>query len=335
MLRRTRSGERARSAGGSSRPAATRRIGGILRLWAAAAILAAVALGGSGVAHAQGRVAEARSGDARVDELAQTLTSSSEKARMSAAVALGNLGDRRAMKPLVTALADSSAQIRTVAAAALGKLAHKATLPALKGAANDDPDATVRAAAREAAITVAKANQLPTPWPEPAPSAAPRGRPGFGKQPRALEPAPDLYVLVNTSTDDSPGSLDKAARKEHADIIRAALVERCKSAPAVTTAASDARRFGLDTRNIDMSVVKMAVVTTGPFVEVEAELRLAISDSHGKMLSFLSGGAKIQVPRARFNAQYLPRMRREALESAVQGLFDKLVAHLRDRRANS
>jgi len=79
----------------------------------------------------------------------------------------------------------------------------------------------------------------------------------------------------------------------------------------------------------------MAVVTAGPLVEVEAELRIAISDSHGKMLSFLSGGAKVQVPRARFDARYLPRMRRDALESAVRGLFDKLVAHLRDQRANT
>ena len=46
------------------------------------------------------------------------------------------------------------------------------------------------------------------------------------------------------------------------------------------------------------------------FVQVEAELRLAISDESGKMLSFLSGGAKVQVPRNKFNASFLPEMRR-------------------------
>ena len=317
MPRNSRLGERAQRPGGIARPARARLA------WMIAALLVVGAVGGARTAHAQDRV----------DELAHTLASSSEKARMSAAVALGNLGDRRAMKPLVAALADPSPQIRIVAAAALGKLGHKSSLPALKTAASDDADATVRTIAREAALLVAKANQLPSPWPE-AEVAVPQ-RPGFGKHPRVLEPAPDVYLLVNTSADDSPGSLDKAARKEHADIVRQAVVQRCKSTPAVTTAASDARRFGLDPRNLDLSVVKMAVVTTGSLVEVEAELRLAISDGRGKMLSFLSGGAKVQVPKARFDARYLPRMRRDALESAVQGLFDKLVAHLRDRRANS
>lgn len=268
----------------------------------------------------------------RIGELTRTLSSSSEKARLAATVALGNLGDRRAMKPLVTALADPSAQVRLVAATALGKLGHKSALPALKGAATDDTDEKVRKSAREAAIAVAKTNGLPSPWPEPA--AVP-GRPGFGKQPRALEPAPDVYVLVNSSADESPGKADKAARKEHAEIIRRTLEDSCRSTPVVTTVASDARRLGLDARHIDLSVTSLDVATVGAVVEVDAQLRLAISDGRGKMLSFLSGGAKIQVPRHKFDARYLPRMRREALESAVRGMFDKLVAHLRDQRANT
>jgi len=300
--------------------------------WMIAVILAATATVGTRAAHAQDRIGE----------LTQTLSSTSEKARLAAAVALGNIGDRRAMKPLVTALSDPSPQIRVVAAAALGKIGHKATLPALKGAANDDADATVRTIAREAAILVAKANQLPSPWPDPAPAPAPAAavpaappRPGFGKQPRALEPAPEVYVLVNTLADESPGIADKTTRKANAEIVRQALADRCKQNPGVTTSASEAKRFGLAERHIDLSVVKMDVATAGPTVEVAAELRLAISDGRGKMLSFLSGGAKLQVPKARFDARYLPKMRREALENAVQGLFDKLVAHLRDQRANS
>ena len=66
-------------------------------------------------------------------------------------------------------------------------------------------------------------------------------------------------------------------------------------------------------------------------MEIEAELRLAISDDKGKMLSFLSGGAKIQVPKRTFDAKYLPNLRKEALENAMRGMFDKLLKHLRDR----
>ena len=49
------------------------------------------------------------------------------------------------------------------------------------------------------------------------------------------------------------------------------------------------------------------------------------------MLSFLSGGAKVQVPKRTFDAKYLPNLRKEALENAMRGMFDKLLAHLRDQ----
>jgi HEAT repeat protein len=286
------------------------------------------------VATASGvRPARAQDQD-QIAELTKTLSSSSEKARLAAAVALGNLGDRRTMKPLVTALSDSSPQIRLVAATGLGKLGHKSALPALKGAANDDADEKVRKAAHDAAIAVAKANDLPSPWPEPEVIAA-RQPPGFGKQPRALGPTPDLYVLVNSSADDSPGKADKSMRKEHAEIARKTLVDECKSHPVITTVASDAKRLGLDARQIDLSVLKFDVATVGATIEVAAELQLAVSDSHGKMLSFLSGGAKIQVPKHKFDARYLPRLRREVLESAVRGMFEKLLVHLHGQRTTS
>src|SRR5688572_2624157 len=96
----------------------------------------------------------------RIAELTQMLSSSSEKTRLSAVLSLARLGDKRAMKPLVTALHDPNAQVRAIAASALGKLGHKAALPALKAAALDDIDDTVRNKAREAYAAVAKANNV-------------------------------------------------------------------------------------------------------------------------------------------------------------------------------
>lgn len=277
----------------------------------------------------------------RIDDLTHTaLHGTTEKGRLAAVTALGRLGDRRTMKPLVGALRDASAKVRAVSATALGKLGHAAALPSLRTAATDDPDDSVRTFAREAAIAVARTNALPAPFaaaPGPAvASAAPaqarkKARAGFGTSPRALASQPDLFVLVNTSTDDSPGKADKLTRKQHAEILKQTLVDACKSEPLVTTVAADAQRLGLDSRHIDVSVTKMNVATVGATIEVEAQLRLAVSDAQGKMLSFLSGGAKVQVPRARFDARGLPNLRREALENAMRGMFDKLVAHLRDR----
>src|SRR5260221_13302454 len=71
-----------------------------------------------------------------VEDLTKLLSSSNEKTRMSAVVSLPRLDDKRALKPLVTALHDPSAPIPAIAATGLGHLKHKAALPAVLAAAN-------------------------------------------------------------------------------------------------------------------------------------------------------------------------------------------------------
>ena len=261
------------------------------------------------------------------------LSSSSEKTRMSAVLSLARLADKRALKPLVTALADPNPQVRAIAATALGRLGHKAALPALKAAATDDLDDTVRAKAREAAALVAKVNNIkdePAGAGEPVMQArAKKKTTGFGRSPHAVENRPDLYVTIKGTNDDSPGKTDKATRKANADILKLVLADQLRTAPQVTMIANEGERWGLDPRMIDVSVVKLDVAQAGSYMEVAAELRLAISDEKGKLISFLSGGAKVQIPLAKYKPRFLPNMRKEALEGAVKGMFDKLLVHLR------
>jgi hypothetical protein len=270
-----------------------------------------------------------------VDDLTRQLASSNQKARLSATVSLARLNDKRALKPLVTALHDPSADVRAIAASALGKLKHKAALPALKSTSTDDPDATVRKRAADAAVAVAVANGLEAELPAQPVTAKSnkqaRHTSGFGRSPHAVNDAPDLYVMIKTSSDDSPGRADKPTRKQNAEVVKQTLMDSFKVAPQVTMTAADAQRWGLDPRQVDLSVVKMGVETNGGYVEIDAELRLAISDEHGKMLSFLSGGAKVQIPAAKFKPQYLGTYRKEALEGAMHGMFDKLLTHLRQQ----
>jgi hypothetical protein len=267
-----------------------------------------------------------------IDQLAKTMSSSSEKARLSAVASLARLEDKRALKPLVAALKDPSAKVRAVAAVGLGKLKHKASFAALKNASTDDTDETVRDTARQAAIAVAQANDMMDALPpdeKPVVAKQARHTKGFGHSPHAVESRPDLYVLVKSSSDDSAGGADKLTRKAHADIVKQALLDSFKNAPQVTLASADAQRWGLDPRELDVSVTKIDVTNVDGVVEIDAELRLAISDESGKMLSFVSGGAKVQVPAAKFNARFLPSFRKQALEGALNGLFDKLLDHLR------
>jgi hypothetical protein len=266
----------------------------------------------------------------RIGDLTAMLASSSEKTRISAVISLAKLGDRRTLKPLVTALHDPNAQVRALAAAGLGRLGHKAALPALTEMATNDTDENVRARAREAATAVAKANHIASDVPAQAPPAQQaRHTSGFGHSPHAVEDKPDLYVQIKGANDDSPGKADKITRKTNADILKQALTDELVAAPQVTMTQSVAQRWGLDARHIDLSVVKMELVQNGGYMEMQTELRLAISDDTGKMISFLSGGAKVQVPRAKYNAGALPMMRKDALEGAMRGMFDKLLAHLR------
>jgi hypothetical protein len=283
----------------------------------------------------------------RISVLTKMLASGSDKTRLSAVLALAKLGDRAAQKPLITALGDKSVRVREVAATALGQLGCEPALATLRALATNDADGDVRKAASNAAMKIAHHNQGVDgrPAKPDADAQARRGSsaghgagapvhgPVHGIAPNATEPHPDLYLLINSSTDVSPGNADKATRQVHADILKRALVEQCKTLASITSLADDARRWGLLARHIDLSVTKLEVGNTAGIIEVNAQLRLAISDDNGKMLSFLSGGAKLQVPSQKFNARYLPALRKEALEHAMRGMFEKLLAHLRGQAA--
>jgi hypothetical protein len=272
----------------------------------------------------------------RITVLTKMLSSSSDKTRLSAVLALAKLGNGAAQKPLITALRDRSDRVRAVAATALGSLACEPALTTLQALAREDAHPDVRKAASNAAIKIAlartrgPADRAAKREAEALARRAPTVSNGHGAFAADDEPHPDLYVLINSSSDDSPGSADKEVRKRHADIIKRVLTEKCRTETSVTSQAVEAQRWGLDARHIDLSVTRLEVAKIGNDVAIDVQLRLAISDDNGRMLSFLTGGAKLQVPSAKFDARYLPQMRREVLENAMRGMFDKLLAHLRD-----
>jgi hypothetical protein len=270
----------------------------------------------------------------RVAVLTRMLASSSDKTRLSAVLALAKLGTRAAQRPLIHALRDPSVRVRAVAATALGSLGSEPALPALHALARDDSDPGVRQAASNAAVKIARFPhhdaEKPAPGRGPGEETLARRGPTTGHPAYASEPHADLYVLINSSSDDSPGTADKETRKRNADIIKRALIERFRTEASVTSVASEAQRWGLDARHIDLSVTRLELSRTDSVVQLDAQLRLALSDDQGRLLSFLTGGAKLEVPVAKFDARYLPEQRREVLENAMRGMFDKLLAHLHD-----
>ncbi|HET7502518.1 MAG TPA: HEAT repeat domain-containing protein [Kofleriaceae bacterium] len=282
-------------------------------------------------------IAPARA-EQRVADLTRMMASSSAKTRLSAVLALAKLGDRAAQKPLMAALADRSDRVRAVAATALGRLGCEAALPALRALASGDADEDVRKAASTAAIKIATSHSSDGRTAKPdaearrmPPAVTAASHPGMAAYP--AEPHADLYLMISSSADDSPGTSDKLARKTHAEIVKRVLVEQLRTEASVTSSADDARRWGLDARHIDLSVTRLDVVRAGGMVEIGAELRIAVSDDSGNMMSFLTGGAKVQVPSGKYDAKYLPSLRKDALENAMRGMFGKLLAHLHQQPA--
>jgi HEAT repeat protein len=267
----------------------------------------------------------------RIAALTRMLGSASEKTRLSAVLALAKLGEPRVDKPLMHALRDPSPRVRGVAATALGRLDCSAALATLRLLSHNDDDPDVRQAATTAAMKIHPARPARPEYGNEGDAAARRAAAG-GERPShaafAADPHPDLYVRINSANDESPGTSDPATRRGHADIIKRALSDRLHADASITSSQNDAQRWSLDERHIDLSVTKLAANRAGNLIEVEAELRIAISDDSGRMLSVMSGGAKVQVPPGTFDARQLPTLRKEALDNAMRGMLDKLLAQL-------
>ena len=79
-------------------------------------------------------------GDKRaVEPLIDALADSSSEVRKNAARALGELGDKRAVEPLIDALADSESHVREDAAEALGELGDKRAIKPLEILLQEEP----------------------------------------------------------------------------------------------------------------------------------------------------------------------------------------------------
>jgi hypothetical protein len=268
----------------------------------------------------------------RVHDLARALVHGKHvKTRVSAASALGRLRDRRALRSLTLALGDASYLVRELAAVALGNLGDPAALPALERARADKRRAVrrqvllaidlIRARSPRARGVAARTASPAAPVRGSTSLAypAPVARPG--------EPLP-IYVQLKSISDKSADAAAARTRRQRTDRMRSLMsgaLARGKDVTllAATTSAATMRYA------IDLTLMKLSHVERGPHIEVECEIRVAISTQEGKMLSFLTGGAKVQVPRGSFREDYLPQLRGEAIEGAVRSVHADLAAFLK------
>lgn len=277
------------------------------------AILSATLGGVTGTttaAHA-GR-AEARAAR-RETELASALaTARDERTRLVAAVALGKMGGPRAAAALTGALRDPSARVRGVAATALGHMAADVgpSTRAALGALSRDPVLDVRERARVALAALDGPVQASAPI-TPAsgfvvPKEAPR-RSGNGA----------TGVVVRA------GSSGRARPSHGLTLVRALRAELARQPGIVLDAPAADRAFV-----IDGVITRLDRVMGRPWVEVTAEVKLTVSTGDGRIVGMVSGRATVQTPRSHYRPTMDASLETDALENAVRGANQNVLASM-------
>ena len=271
--------------------------------------------------------AQAQAPKDRVAKLAHTLTTSkAAKARLSAAVALGELRDKRSLRPLIRSLKDKNKAVRAVAATSLGHLGDEKALPALKRATRDKQK-SVRRSALEAIARIRRVGSKPISRRRSKKRRA-SYRISARERPLLREKKPEVFVVLKSTADDSKGKVKKRVRAKREARMKTVMTSTLRGAPAVTINPKLASELELPPYYIDLSILDFKRRVAGPYVEIECSLRVAVSNQRGKMLSVMTGGAKVQVPKRTFRRRYESQMRLEALENAVHGIHYDVVSYL-------
>ncbi|MBI5482469.1 MAG: HEAT repeat domain-containing protein [Deltaproteobacteria bacterium] len=256
-------------------------------------------------------VAGARPDYDRVPDLIQTVTTDpSYKVRVSAALVLGKLKDKRAVPALKKVLAsDGHYAVRATAAQSLGQIGDKGAIPALEKAQSDSHD-FVRARAKSAlqALTASA-----PPKPEPVTVAVKSGRERF-------------YVGVGGIGDKS-----KRAGPDMVKRMREFVVRELESTPEVTLRLDGTGRGRkLKGFTIEGSITELKKTASRNYVEISCEVSYVVGVYPSRSIIMMTtGGATIQTPKGQFRTTQEPGLRVSALEEAVRGAHQNLLAFLK------
>ena len=128
----------------------------------------------------------------------------------------------------------------------------------------------------------------------------------------------DTGITILSSSDASPGVLDPHARQRHGEILRRALLA------VLHRSGIDARHAGIPGRQIDISITAWRVASAASRIDVSTVLRVVICDDQGKMLSIVTGRARVSAP----GQTEIAELREQAVAEAVGGMTRSLQSQL-------
>ena len=245
----------------------------------------------------------------RVDDLCRSLTTDpSWRVRLQAAVVLGKLKDTRAVPSLMRALSDENETVRGLAAQVLGELHDQSARAALERARRD-PSSFVR---DKAVTAIARLNSGPPPETEQAATS------GGGKS--------GLHVEVG-------GIGVKAAHvaPQMATRLREFIIRELEKTPGLTLEGKPLSGF-----LIDSSITNVSRRTTPEWVEITCEISFVVGRLPSRaMVMMTSGGATVQAPRVGLRPEREQALQIDALEGAVEGAHQNLVAYIKGQRSSN
>ncbi|HZS41284.1 MAG TPA: HEAT repeat domain-containing protein [Polyangia bacterium] len=236
----------------------------------------------------------------RVDDLTRALiTDPSWRVRLQAAVVLGKLHDRRAAPALERALRDPNESVRGLAAQLLGDLGTEDYAPALERARMDS-SAFVRDRAEQSLLKL-----------RPQAAATRDAPPG------------SLHVEVG-----GIGAKGRNVSPELTRRLREFILRELARTPGLTIEGKPLSGF-----LIDSAITSVSRKNTDNWVEISCEVSLIVGRLPSKsMVMMTSGGATVQTPKMGFRPEKEQALQVDALEGAVHGAHENLLAFLRSQQ---
>jgi hypothetical protein len=243
----------------------------------------------------------------RVDELTRALTTDpSWRVRLQAAVVLGRMHEVRATPALIRALGDSSEMVRGLAAQVLGDLDNPQAATALERLRND-PSPFVREK-----VTDALGKLHPTPVARPAPPTT-KAPPQPGR----------LHVQIGGVGNKAHRGSPELTRR-----LREFITRELESTPGLTVDRDGGRGY-----QIDSAITEVSRRTTSDWVEISCEVSFIVGRLPSRaMVMMTSGGATVQAPKASFRPERAQALEVDALEGAVHGAHENLLAFLKTQQ---
>jgi len=244
----------------------------------------------------------------RIDDVEQSLLyDPSYKVRVDAALILGRLRQERSVAPLITALKDSQPAVRASAVRALGFIPTPSARSAVTSSLHD-PAPVVRHMARYALRQLGPAVDDATPLPP--------GEPGIRRR-VVSKPSFDVKPVADPQHRAGP------ALRSH---MRDFLLDQLRPFGDVAFSERPAMYA------IDGVIKTLTVDLDGPSVEVKCAVQLVVSrQPGGGVFLTTSGEATVMKPRRQWRPQLRASLELTALEAAVRGASEDLVAHLGQR----